>query len=195
MLPDLATVEDLTARGIDTTNEELAQTLLDSVSDAVRDAAGSPIAKTTSTITLLTEPSRRIELPVRPVHAVTSVKLDGILLADCFLRGTSLWRETPWQERGEIPHELTVTVEHGYDPVPEDVVNLICMFVAAGLASAEGGFEGHRGVQSVRLDDFSETYFGGVAELVDPTEIPDRTKAALRKRFGASGSVVMGGAR
>jgi hypothetical protein len=69
-LAPLAEVASLEARGIDTSNTARLYELLDAASSAVRDAAGSAISRSTSTVTLWTEASRRIELPARPVVTV-----------------------------------------------------------------------------------------------------------------------------
>ena len=191
----LASRDDLTARGISFPTITMADALLASVSDAIRDAAGCPISQQTSTVTLWTEPSRRIELPSRPVISVTSVLLDGIEVTDWKLRGSSLWREIPWQCRGAIPSELTVTFTHGYATVPEDIVNLACMLTAAALNAAAEGFEGHRGLASEAIDDYQVGYTTGTDEVVDPIELPQRTRDMLRRRFGGSAAVVMGGIR
>ncbi|GMA26195.1 hypothetical protein GCM10025864_39540 [Luteimicrobium album] len=182
----LATVADLQALGVDTTtNPALVDSLLDSVSSAVRDAAGSLITRTTSTATIWTEASRRLELPVRPVRSVSSVKIDDQDFTSYRLLGSSLWRDCYWHQPGETPSAVTVTFDHGYDEVPADIVNLVCMLVAAGVnEAANGGLASHRGLSSERIDDAQISYATGESEVVDVTELPERTKLALRQRFG-----------
>jgi hypothetical protein len=190
VLAPLATSIDLSDLGVDITNTALVTKLLAAVSDAVRDAAGSLITRTTSTVIIPTVPSRRLILPARPVRSVTSVTLDGDDVTDYVLRGSALWRECPWQARGAIPGEVVVEFEHGYDTVPEDVVKLVCSFVAAGLAEATSDGS-TRGVSSETIDDYQVSYTRGADEVVDLTELPDRTKAALRARFGGAGTNVV----
>src|SRR5690606_30056083 len=138
----LATEADLTALKIDTSDAPLTALLLASASSAVRDAAGVPISRKTSTATLLTETSRRIELPGKPVHTVSGVLLDGVAIDDYRLRGSGLWRlGCYWQLPGEIPGEVTVTMDHGYTEVPADIVTLVCSLVAAGLAAVAEGYD------------------------------------------------------
>lgn len=191
----LATTDDLTVRGISFPSVSRAEALLESVSAAIRDAAGCQISEQTSTITMWTEPSRRIELPSRPVTSVTSVLLDGAEITDWKLRGSSLWREIPWQCRGAIPSELTVTFTHGYTTVPEDIVHLTCMLTAAALNAATDGFAGHRGLSGETIDDYQASYTTGADEVIDPIELPQRTRDMLRRRFSGGGAVVMGGVR
>lgn len=192
----LATVADLTALGVDTTNTALVDSLLVSVSEAVREAAGTPITLTTSTVSFSTEPSRRIELPARPVRSVAAVALDGVTLTpetDYVLRDGHLWRVGGmWHCHGAVPSELTVTFTHGYDACPSDVIRTVCLYVAAGVAAAADGFAGHRGKQYVSVDDYREGYLSGGDEVVDPTELTERTKRDLRARFGGSGPQVVG---
>ena len=197
MLEPLATVADLAALGIDTTKTALVESLLESVSAEVRDAAGSLITKITSTVSFATESSRRIELPARPVREVSSVSLDGRELVDgvdYVAHSDSLWRlgGTTWHAYGDVPSVLVVTFEHGYDTVPADVVRMVCMYVAAGLAASEDGFSGNRGLQYIGVDDYREGYLAGADEVVDPSELTERTKRNLRARFSAgSGPAVI----
>ena len=56
------------------------------------------------------------------------------------------------------------------------------------------GFAGHRGL-SETIDDYQAGYASGADEVVDPTELPEHTRAWLRRRFGPNSAVVMGGVR
>lgn len=193
-MDSLATRADLDALGITYSTEALADALLASVSASVRDAAGCPISQQTSTVTIQTEASRRLELPARPVVSVASVSIDGEEITDWVLRGSSLWREVTWQQQGAVPSEVEVTFTHGYATVPADIVTMVCMLTAAGLKASEDGFAGHRGASSFGVDDYRESYATGEDEIVDPTELPERTAKKLRKRFTGR-SVVSGGVR
>jgi len=191
-LTPLATAADLTDRGIDTTNTARVTAQLAAASAAVRDAAGCAITLNTSTVKFGTEVSRRIELPARPVRSVATVTLDGLPVTDYKLRGSSLWREIPWQARGDIPSELTVTFTHGYDAVPADVVDLVCALAGAGLAAVEEGFKAHSGIQSESIDDYRVGFTTGQDAVVSVMELPDRTRRYLRARFGSGGALVVG---
>lgn len=187
-LAPLAVTADLSARGIATTDTTGVAAFLAAATAAVRDAAGCPISKETSTVTLSTEASRRLELPSRPVHSVASVTLDGESLTvgtDVFLRGSALWREIPWQRQGAIPGEVVVTFTHGLDAIPEDIVDLVCSLVAGALASKDAGYEAHTGVQYEASDDYRVGYLSGDDAAASVMDLPERTKRSLRKRFGS----------
>lgn len=194
-LTDLATRDNLSARKIDVTDTTLITELLAAASDAVRGAAGGPISRATSTIRMSTEPSRRIELPARPVHSVTDITLDGEPVLDAVLRGSNLWRPTPWQEHGAIPSEIVLTMDHGRDAVPGDVVDLVCSLVAAGLAAAEDGYDPKRQLAYERIDDYQAGFRQGDNEVLTPMELPEATRRWLRSRFGMQGVVVLGTVR
>src|SRR5690625_3827363 len=196
----LATVDDLTNLGIEVADANLAEMLLASVSSEVRDAAGVPITETTSTASFPTEASRRVELPGYLARDVEEVLLDGEKLedgTDYVVRAGSLWRVGVryWHRPGDVPSELTVTYTHGYETVPADIVRMVCMYVAAGLNAATEGFATSRGLQYMSIDDYREGYATGDNEIVDPLELTERTKAALRARFGGSAPVVYGSVR
>jgi hypothetical protein len=189
-LEPLAAEADLTARGIDTSNTDQTDALLAAASAAVRGAAGSAITRDTSTVTFWTEASRRVELPAKPVNSVASVTLDGVTVTDYVVRGSSLWRSHPWHQYGQVPGQLVVEFEHGYDEVPADIVDLVCSLVAAGQAAAADGYDPKRGVAYERGDDYGYGMATGSDEVVSPMELPAKTRAWLRRRFGSGASVV-----
>lgn len=195
MLLPLATTADLQDSKVDVSDGVAIAALLARASDAVRDAAGSSITRQTSAVTITTEASRRIELPARPVHAVLSVELDGIPVTDWALRGSALWRTTLWHHPSGIPSLLTVEFDHGWDEVPADVVSLVCSLVAAGLRAVEDGYDPKRGMSYERIDDYQYGMQSGDQEIIDPFELPERTKTALRRRFGPTRSIVSGSVR
>src|SRR5690606_6300853 len=166
--------------GVDTSNADLVESLLASVSAAVREAAGVCITLETSTFTIPTEPSRRVDLPVRPVRSVESVTLDGETVTDYLVRGSAIWRDIPWQRTGAIPGELVIEATHGLDEVPADIVKLVCTLVAAGLIEAEEGLGANRGVSGEGVDDYRISFTRGEDEVVDKTELPERTRNMLR---------------
>lgn len=195
-LTPLATAADLSARGIDVTDTFAVITQLDAASAAIRAAAGCAISRQTSTVTLWTESSRRIELPARPVVSVATVVLDGVTLTlntDYVLRGSSLWSlGGAWQEPGSIPGALVVTFTHGFAEVPADIVDLTCALAGAGLAAVADGFAANTGKQYESIDDYRVGFAIGADAVVSVMELPDRTARSLRRRFGSGGAVSVG---
>lgn len=184
----LAYVTDVQALGIDVSNVTLVQSLIDSVSAEVRETAGCPITVTDSTITLAGVREQFLSLPGGPIRSVTTVTLDGDAVTDYKVRDNRLWRLAGW---GDVDEDVVVTYTHGFDSPPADITRLVCLMVAAGVNAAAGGFAGHRGVAYERDDTYQIGYQQGQDENVDPTALPDRVKADLRRRFGG-GSYVTG---
>lgn len=183
-LEPLAAAADLSARGIDTTTSwPRTKALLESASSAVRDAAGQAIAPlATATVELVGGPERWLPLPMSPVRSVAAVSIDGTAVTDWRLRGGRLWRDCGWGSCG--PSAVVVTLDYGLDETPADIVDLVCSLVAAGMASAEGGYDPKRGVTNERIDDYSGSFATGETEVVTPMDLPQRTRAWLRSRFG-----------
>lgn len=138
-LPPLATAADLEFFGYAGTPEEI----LDRASARVRRHTRQQITPGTSTLTLET---CSVRLPQRPVTSVVSVKEaddedvtyklkhGGILIVQTLRSGP-----------------VTVEWEHGLDPLPEELVELVCSIanrlattpvaVAAGVTSEQAGGE------------------------------------------------------
>ncbi|WP_306186967.1 hypothetical protein [Streptomyces sp. MK5] len=193
-LQPLATVADLTARGltVDAAETAIADVYLDVASTVVRDAAGCPISQTTSTVTLEGEASQWLALPGLPVTDVASVVLDGATVTDWRLRSSRLWRACGWSDRCE-PSEVEVTYTHGLPTVPADIVDLVCRLAAATLVAyraggATGENLGSRPVIQERIGDYSATY--SYSPLMSEQELPDYERTRLRARFGGGIAVV-----
>lgn len=190
-LPNLATSTDLSNRGVDVSNATLVATMLAAASAAIRDAAGCAISQETSTIDLMAPDGQWLVLPVQPVTAVASVAIDGAAVSDWKFLSGRLWRGCGWTYHSTgawhgycAPAVVTVTLTHGLAVVPEDIVNLACMFAAAGMAEAAQGAGSHAGVVSESIDDYSVQYAQGTAATATAIEVPERTAQMLRARFG-----------
>jgi hypothetical protein len=192
-LTPLATVADLTARGltVDPSETAIAGVYLGVASAAVRDAAGVPISETTSTVVLEGEAGQWLRLPGQPVTAVAAVELDGVAVTDWRLRSGSVWRECGWSPGCE-PSEVEVTQTHGLPDVPADIVDLVCRIAAAALVSyrAEDGGAGLAAgdIRQERIGDYSVTY--GDAGLITEMELPDYLRERLAARFGGGVSLL-----
>lgn len=204
-MASLATIADLTARGIvvDPSETAIVQEYLDEASAIVRDAAGCLISKTTGTIKLQGDTDRWLRLPGPPVESVSAVTIDDVAVTDFKVRGDSLWRECGWQRVGWhcslIPSEIAVTYTHGYDPVPDDIIGLVCRLAAQALvayrnAGGDGATAiGTRPAQSERIGDYSITYSGGSTNEAAGTgtmALNDWQREKLAARFGASVAAV-----
>lgn len=182
----LATIDDVLRLGVDVSDMDLVTFLLDSVSDAVRDAAGSPISLSEVTISREGTWDQDLLLPMGPIREVTEVLLDDELVGDWKLRAGRLWRSQGW---GDSRSDVTVTYLWGVDRVPADIVKLVATLVAAGINEVANGVASTRGLAYLSIDDYREGYRQGDKEVVDLTEIPQRTRDMLRERFSGGVSV------
>lgn len=186
-LDPLATQADLEARGltVDPSETEFVGVSLDVASTAVREAAGSPISETTSTITLEGEPGQWLTLPGLPVSAVATVELDGVAITDWRLRSQRLWRAVGWTGC-DGPSEVEVTQTHGLATVPSDIVDLVCRMVAGALKAQRSEEDGTglatEVITSERIGDYAVT-FGGDGR-VSEMDLPQYWRERLEARFG-----------
>jgi hypothetical protein len=194
-LQPLATVADLTARGLTVEAPEtaLVGVYLDVASAAVREAAGVPISETTSTVTLEGEDSQWLSLPGPPVQSVQAVAVDGRALdvTDYKLRSGRLWLARGWSWRYE-PAEVTVTYTHGLPEVPADIVDLVCRIAAATLIAYRSQPDGEglaaKDVRSERIGDYSVQY--GDGGRITEVELPEYLREQLAARFGGGITLV-----
>lgn len=200
-LAPLATATDLSARGIDVSDSARTAALLEAASAAVREAAGSPIVGESATISVAGNAGQWLTIPVSPVRSVTAVAIDETTVGDWRLIEGRLWRLLGWQSRllldGQsvaAPSIVTVTLTYGLDAVPADIVDLVCSLVAGGVARAAQSYDPNRSLAYERIDDYQRGFRQGDDEIVSPLELPERTRAWLRQRFGG-GAYVTGSVR
>jgi hypothetical protein len=195
-LPPLATTDDLDARTITWDDQRLAETYLDVASAAVRDAAGVPISRTTSTVNLFGDGGQWLRLPGPPVVSVASVDMDGVTVdvGEYALVDGFLFRVCGWEASGSLPLPFVVTYTHGYAEVPADVVDLVARMAGAAIKLAEqdaggAGLVVDR-VVSERLGDYAVTYdsSAGTTEM----ELAQVTRDRLRSRFGGGTAAMVG---
>lgn len=187
-LPDLATSADLSARGVDVSDTGLVAVMLTAASALVREAAGSPILEHDATVTFWAiEPGLWLDIPVRPVTAVSAVTLDGDTVTDYKVVDGSLWRACGWALWE--PLEVEVSLTCGLPETPATVVQLVCDLAIAGMQSATAGAIDSR-VVAERIDDYSVTFADGADLVASAMTVPPKTRASLRARFGGGvGSV------
>lgn len=191
-LDPLATVDDLEARGftVEASETILANTYLGVASAAVREAAGVPISRVTSTYTLEGARGQWLRLPGMPIVSVASVSIDGVTVTDWRLRSERLWRACGWT--GCEPSEVQVTQTHGLLDVPEDIVDLVCRMAASGIvASRESdgtAMAASKEITSERLGDWSVTY--GSDGRITEMDLPQYWRERLQARFGGGVTVL-----
>lgn len=188
-LPSLASPADLTARKIDTSDAALVDVMLAVASASVRGAAGSPILVTTSIVKLdgwLSTPW--LQLPGPPVRSVSAVTINGTAVTDWRLAQERLWRRCGWGV-DDGPAEVQVTLTHGLDEAPADIVDLVCTLASAGIAAAgKAGIPA--GVVAQAVGDFSVKYAEGADAVATVMDLPERTRTWLRHMFGGSAAVI-----
>ena len=192
-LAPLATLADLTARGlvVKPGEETFVTTSLDVASAAVREAAGAPISQTTSTVVVEGEPGQRLRLPGPPLISVSSVTIDDQAVTDWLIRTGRLYRAAGWTGPGD-PAEVEVTYTHGLDPVPADIVDLVCRMVAAALVSyrSQDGGQGlaTQNITQERIGDYSVSY--GSDGRISDMDLPEYWRERLEARFGGGAQLL-----
>lgn len=196
-LAPLATTDDLDVRTITWDDQDLADTYLAVASAAVRDAAGVPISRTTSTVHLFGDGGPWLRLPGPPIISVASVVVDGGTLVegvDWALVDGALFRACGWEVCGPLPKPAVVTQTHGLAVVPADVVDLVCRMTGAALVAAAAEDDGSGlavdRIVSERLGDYAVTYdrAAGTTEM----ELAEQTRDRLRSRFGGTSAAMVG---
>jgi hypothetical protein len=158
-LAPLASVADLEARGVTIDPSEVAtvNVFLDVASSLVREAAGSPISETTSTVVLEGERISRLRLPGPPIRSVSEVLVDGQAVTGWKLASGALYGAAGWRPGCE-PSDVEVTYVHGLPTVPADIVDLVCRLAGQELSAFRSGEGVSRAVQSERIGDYQVTY-------------------------------------
>lgn len=187
----LATAGDLSDRGIEHESSATLGALLAAASAEVRQAAGVPISRGTWTVDLEAPGGDWLTLPGAPVSDVTDVLVDGHPVADWRRVGSRLWRRRGWRSRSQVA-VVTATITGGMDPVPSDIVDLVCGMVGSALPRVESGYASRiDDPASIRIDDYSESYTVTAEDrLTGAMELPDRTRRRLRARFGGGATVL-----
>jgi hypothetical protein len=163
--------------------------MLTVASSVVRAAAGSPILENESTVVLTGWGDRSLELPGKPVTAVSAVEVDGVAVTDYLLTDSgNLWCRYGWGCESD-PVTVEVTMTHGLPTVPAHVVQLVCDLAIAGAKAAPDGAHDQR-VVAERIDDYSVTFADGAEAVASVMELPKMTHRWLRAQFGSGAGVV-----
>lgn len=179
-MANLASVADAERLGY-TLPPDLAEALLARASARLRRAAGQQISRTETTIRLRADSRGLVRLPAPPVVEVAAVVAaveDGGAELDGWV----------WDGRDRVcglTGDVVVTYTHGLDPIPDELLDLVCQ-VAARLAQEPDSGGMAAGVRSESIDDYSVTY---AQEALDVAAgLLGGEEAALRAVLGAPAS-------
>ncbi len=131
-LADLADVDDLAVRTGRPVGDRSLLSALSRASSRFRGAVRHPVSVIYGdTIVVDGDGSSTLLLPAVPVLAVHDVTVGGVSVTDWELSADGrLRRYSGWPDRfGSI----TVTYDHGFDPVPDDVTDAVLEMAAATL--------------------------------------------------------------
>src|SRR5690606_16609196 len=126
-----------------------------------------------------------LDLPERPVTAVSSVAVDGGAVGDYRLFGARLWRSCGWAPSPLEPSTVTVAYSHGYATDAQELQ----LARGAVLAVVRDWAANPTAATSLRIDDYAETYSAPAARLETTTHL----RAALRRQYGRRGGLVRSG--
>ncbi len=129
-----------------------------------------------------------VQLPQRPVTAVSSVAVNGttyVLGTDYAWNGFSPWIRLSQITRSSASFQddpvATVTYTAGYATVPDEVKSVVC-------AVAGRIYDNPTGLRTYAIDDHSETYAGADDQLAGMALLAPE-QAILKRYRAAAGSV------
>lgn len=169
-----------------------AQAHLDDATAYLQAEIGQLITAGTATYSVRHRGDGPLLLPQRPVTAVTTVRIGGVITTGYTFIDQELHLPQRWsnsQSFGEVAAymDVTVTFNYGYATIPPDLKAWCCVLAAQGLEAAAGGWLGSPRVQSERIDDYQVTYVTDGSSMSLPPDVLER----LRARYG-SGAYVTG---
>lgn len=193
MADQLATPEQLASALQQDLDASTANLWLNAATAVVQDAAGGQriVQVVADTATLLGTTDSWLDLPQIPVTAVTSVTLDGTVLAAVAAGGTTtgyrrhgnrLWRGDGWQTYCGEPSTVVVVNTHGYATGSQELE----LGRSAVLGLAKVAYSNPSGAKSEAIDDYRVAYEAVAAAL----EASPNLKAALRRQYGRRAGLV-----
>jgi hypothetical protein len=159
---------------VDTSTATLVLTI---ASGAFSNAADTWFVATTATYSTKGGPGLCLELPFRPVTAVSAVRLNGVTITGWTLVKNALYRQAGFGTWAAFPPDLVeVDLTHGYTTVPDDVKGAVLETAAQAYETPVGA------VISETIDDYAIRYAttGGGIQL---------TKSAAEIAAGYRGTV------
>lgn len=183
-LPSLATPDDILARlgrGFTERESSRVSALLRDASASVRGYTHQTISEVVGDAVRLRVHGGRVRLPQRPVTSITSVAPIAGGPVYFYWEGFDTLNAQPtgldtfgWEPFHNGIVAVNVVYTHGYNPIPDDIVGVVCAKVARSLGRefADGG------LQSERFEEYSYTVgsagaAGAYGLLPDEREILD----------------------
>lgn len=193
MADQLCTPEQLASALQQDLDASTANLWINAATAVVQEAAGNQriLQVVDDTATLLGTTDSWLDLPQRPVTAVTSVTVDGETLtavtaggnAEGYRRyGARLWRGCGWQTYCGEPSTVVVVNTHGYAPASQGLE----LARAATLGLAKQAYSNVGGATREQIDDYAVAYEAVTAAI----EASPNLKAALRRQYGRRAGLV-----
>lgn len=175
---------------VDDLDQAAAGVALEAATAVVQAAAGGQriLQVVDDQVTIYGGVGSYLDLPQRPVTAISSVTYGGVLLAAGTASGTwraapgGLWRDLGWAGACYEPSPVDVVYTHGYP----DGDQRLQLARGATLSLARTVYANPEGTTSTRLDDYSEAFDKATAAL----EASRSLAAALRRQYGRRGALV-----
>lgn len=188
----LATPSDLASLLQQDLDTATATLLLEAATAVVQAVTGQRLVQVSNEIVVLDldehDSSPYLDLPQRPVTAVTTVLVGGVAVTDYStqLRRNRLWRAYGWRSSltyyATQPSLVTVTYSHGYAPTDQRLQ----LARGAALSLAASVYANPGGVTREQIDDYAVAYEAASARM----EASPSLAGLLRKQYGrSSGSV------
>lgn len=191
-LATVAQLKNVMLRDLGADDLRRAPQLLAIASTKVRTYTGVNFTSTTETKRLRVR-AGKVRLPQAPVTAVSGVvDMDGNTVSHEWYAGRvvdcnpTLLNEFEINLRRIPVQWVDVTYTHGYDPIPDDVVGVVCDMVAAALDSPPEGAP----VVSETMGPFSESH-GTTGSGVGGVQLTQTMRDALFPYMSPAGTVTV----
>lgn len=163
--------------GLSEVSTETATLLLEIATGVVQGYVGQDLVEVVDdTFDIIGTVEGWLELPQRPVSAVSAVEIDGVAVTDFVRHGHRLWRESGWAECSTKPSKVTGTYSHGRTLGHRK----LSLARSATLMLAASQAAGDAGVKSEKIDDYEVVY----ERMVTVLEGAPHLRQSLKKRYG-----------
>lgn len=189
--PPLITATDLSLRLDGAPPTPSWAPAIEDASNALRGVIGQPLSPATTEISIRVDCNGIGRIPFCPVVSVDAVSTpDGTPLptdgTGFDVDGQTLIVMPAWWRRGPrrgLDAKYSATIQHGYDPIPGELLGWVYVLAAAQIAAVEQGIYGGVGaISSVAVDDARVNY--SVEQLM--AMIPDKVQVRLRAWYGGA---------